>query len=108
MRGFEVDLQVLENAGIAITQTMRDMEARRVDNIYDDEQQYGHVGLHDGLRHFCERWQYGVEVLVEDGNTITRVLNDVVDTYIEADQAALREMHAAGSGMDPATEVADG
>ncbi|WP_258342229.1 hypothetical protein [Saccharopolyspora gregorii] len=107
-QGFDVDLQVLDSAGEAVAQTMHDMQSCKVEDICGDEQQYGHAGLHDAFEHFCDRWQHGVEVLIEDGDTITQVLNKVVDTYVEADAASEESMRAVGRGEDPAAGVADG
>lgn len=106
--GFNVDLQALDRAAEAIAQTMHDMQSREVGDICGDEQQYGHSGLHAAFEHFCSRWQYGVEVLIEDGDTMTQVLNKVVDTYVAADQSSAQSLRSMGQCSDPAAEVADG
>ncbi len=106
--GFNVDLATLDMAATSISQTMRDMATIDIDDIPGDSQQYGHEGLHASFEHFCSRWQYGVEVLVEDGASIVQAINAAVDTYIEADRSAEGSLHTAGSGADPALDAVDG
>jgi hypothetical protein len=106
--GFNSDLATLDMAATSISQTMRDMATIDVDDIPGDSSQYGHEGLHASFEHFCSRWQYGVEVLVEDGASIVQAINAAVDTYIEADRSAESSLHAAGSGADPAVDAIDG
>ncbi|MBC6447147.1 hypothetical protein [Actinokineospora xionganensis] len=108
MTGFNVDLAALDQAGQAISQTMHDMKTCSVDRIDGGSGQYGHDGLHEAFEHFCDRWQYGVEVLIEDGDKIAKALNASLDAYIDVDQSAEQSMRATGSGADPAAEVADG
>lgn len=107
-QGFEVDLQVLDSAAEAVAQTMHAMQSCTVEDLCGDAPQYGHADLHAAFQHFCDRWQYGVEMLIEDGTTLTQVLNKVVETYVQADHDGERTMHASGSGVDPAAEQADG
>lgn len=106
--GFDVKLGALDQAAQAISQTMRDMESCAVEDIEGRAHQYGHNGLHDAFEHFCDRWQYGVEVLIEDGDKIVRALNASMDAYIDADGAAEQSMLSVGTGADPAVDVADG
>lgn len=106
--GFNVDLQALDRAGEAIAQTMHDMQACEVSDLCGDEQRYGHGGVCEAFDYFCSQWQYGVEVLLEDGDTMTRVLNNVVDTYVQADHSSAQTMRSAGGGPDPGVEAADG
>ncbi|MGH3973076.1 MAG: hypothetical protein ACRDS9_07100 [Pseudonocardiaceae bacterium] len=106
--GFDVQLAALDQAAQAISQTMRDMESCAVEDIAGDAGQYGHDGLHDAFEHFCDRWQYGVEVLIEDGDKIVRALNASMDTYINTDGAVEQSMRSVGTGADPAVDVADG
>lgn len=106
--GFNADLETLDLAATSIAQTMRDMEVIDLEDISGDAPQYGHEGLHASLEHFCSRWQYGVEVLVEDGASIVQAINAAVQTYIEADSSAERSLHSAGSGTDPAVDAVDG
>jgi hypothetical protein len=106
--GFDVDLAALDRAAYGVARIMRDMESCAVDDIDGGAAQYGHDGLHSAFEHFCDRWQYGVEVLVEDGATIVRALNASMDVYLETDRTAEHSMRSAGSGADPAREPADG
>lgn len=106
--GFNADPHTLDVAATSISQTMRDMATIDVDDIPGDSPQYGHEGLHASLEHFCSRWQYGVEVLIEDGASIVQAINGAVNTYIEADSSAESSLRAAGSGADPAVDAVDG
>jgi hypothetical protein len=106
--GFDVDLTALDQAGQAISQTMHDMKTCEVDDIVGATHLYGHDGLRGAFDHFCDRWQYGVEVLLEDGGKIARALNASMDGYIENDSTVEQTFRAAGVGDDPAREVADG
>jgi hypothetical protein len=87
---------------------MRDMQTIAVEDISGDAGQYGHDGLHEAFEHFCERWQYGVDVLIEDGGKVVTALNASMDSYIDADSTAAESMRMTGAGADPAVEMADG
>ncbi|MGH3965175.1 MAG: hypothetical protein ACRDTH_11600 [Pseudonocardiaceae bacterium] len=108
MHGFDVKLLALDQAAQAVSQTMRDMETCAVEDIHGEAGQYGHDGLHEAFQHFCDRWQYGVEFLIEDGDKIARGLNASMDAYINADGTAEQSMRSVGAGADPAVDVADG
>lgn len=106
--GYRVDIEVLDLAGEAIAQTMHDMESCEVQGICGEQAQYGHAGLHEAFGHFCERWQEGVEMLIEDGDTIVRVLNRAAQAYLQADHDSIRTLESAGAGLDPAAGAIDG
>lgn len=106
--GFDVQLVALDQAAQAVSQTMRDMESCAVEDIDGGADQYGHDGLHDAFEHFCDRWQYGVEVLIEDGDKIAKALNASMDAYINADSTVEQSMRSIGTGADAAVDVADG
>lgn len=108
MTGFDVQLAALGQAAQAISQTMQDMKSCEVEDIAGPAGQYGHDGLYDAFEHFCDRWQYGVEVLVEDGDKIAAALTKSKDTYLTADRTAVQSIRAVGTGADPAADVADG
>lgn len=107
-QGFEVDLDVLDGAATSISRTMRDMEQCEVEYIVGPEEEYGHAGLREAFEHFCDRWQDGVEMLLEDGETIAQVLNRAVDVYMDVDDTAERTFKAHGDGADPAVGAVDG
>lgn len=106
--GYTVDLDVLDRTAQAISQTMHDMKTCEVDDIVGSPKMYGHADLREAVDDFCERWQGGVEILIEDGVKLAKALNSSVDAYIDADNAAERSMRAIGGGNDPARDVADG
>lgn len=107
-QGFDVDLEVLDGAATAISRTMRDMEQCEVEDIVGPEEEYGHAVLHEAFEHFSDRWQDGVDLLIEDGDTIVRALNRAVDVYLEVDRSAERTFKAHGDGADPAVGAVDG
>lgn len=100
MTGFDVQLAALDQAAQAISQTMQDMKSCEVEDIVGPANQYGHDGLHDAFEHFCDRWQYGVKVLVEDGDQVAAALTESKDTYVNADRAAVQSIQSAGTGLD--------
>lgn len=107
-QGFDVDLGVLDGAATAISRTMRDMEQCEVEDIVGPEEEYGHEGLRAAFEHFCDRWQDGVDILIEDGDTIVQALNRAVDVYLEVDRAAERTLKTHGDGADPTVGAIDG
>ncbi|PRX49005.1 hypothetical protein B0I33_10337 [Prauserella shujinwangii] len=78
---FEVELDVLDGAATAVSQTMHDMETCKIESICGPAEMYGHDGVHEAFEHFCGRWQQGVELLIEDGATIAGALNRAVEGY---------------------------
>lgn len=104
--GFEVELDVLDGAAKAVSQTMQDMESCQVADICGPSEEYGHDGLHGAFAHFCDRWQEGVEILLEDGEAIGEALRGAAQSYRELDQEA--EDRLRGVGPDPAAEAVDG
>ncbi|PXY21179.1 hypothetical protein [Prauserella muralis] len=81
--GFEVEVDVLDGAATAVSQTMRDMETCKIESICGPREMYGHDRLHEAFEHFCGRWQEGVELLLEDGGAIAGTLTRAVDAYTE-------------------------
>lgn len=107
-QGFDVDLEVLGGAAAAISQTMRDVEMRQVDDIGGPEGQYGHTGLHGAFEHFSDRWQHGLDLLIEDAGTVAQALIRAADVYRESDDDAARRFEAHGDGAGPAFGAVDG
>lgn len=106
-QGFEVDLDVLDRAATSIARTMNGMEQCEVEDIVGPEEDYGHDALREAFAHFCDRWQEGVELLVDDGATIVSALNRAVDTYMRVDESPAQTFKTHGSGADPAVGAVD-
>jgi len=106
--GFNVDLAALDQAAYGISRIMQDMRSCAVEDIDGGAAQYGHDELHSAFEYFCDRWQYGVEVLIEDGHKIVTALNASMDAYIATDRTAEQTFRSTGTGADPAKDVADG
>lgn len=104
--GFKVDLDVLDDAANAVSQTMRDMESCQVSDICGPPEEYGHDELRAAFDHFCARWQQGVEILLEDGESISEALRRAAQSYREIDRDT--EDTLRGLGTDPAAGTVDG
>jgi hypothetical protein len=96
MTGFTVHVEVLRSAARGITETMRDMQEYRIEDLSGDEPQYGHEGVHEGFEHFCGRWQEGLELLLEDAGVIAEALAMAASSYGAADQTGADTITAAG------------
>jgi hypothetical protein len=49
----------------------------------------GHAGLRDAFEQFCERWEWGVRTLVQDGNQLAARLGLAAGRYHDMEQYAL-------------------
>lgn len=74
------------------------MESCDVKAICGEQAQYGQAGIHEAFEYFYQRWQYGVEVLIEDGEEITEALGAAIDTYAAAEDAAAQSFTPGGGG----------
>lgn len=79
-------------AAIGIRATMDDMDAIDVDRIVGPSAQYGHDGLASAFESFGERWQIGVEALLDDAETIADGLDLVVISYANTDKENARAL----------------
>ncbi|WP_243793886.1 hypothetical protein [Saccharopolyspora gloriosae] len=106
--GFQVDLTALDQTGQAISQTIEDMGSKPLGDIDGPSGDYGHAGVHASFKHFCDRWEKALNTLIDDGDTLVQALNASMDSYVEADHAAVQSMRSVGAGSDPAQDAADG
>lgn len=106
--GFDVDVGVLADAASGISQTMGDMRQCEVEYIVGPEEMYGHAGVHGAFEHFCDRWQEGVELLLEDGGIISDALIRAVDTYVGVDTSIADGFRVQSSGPDPGVAEVNG
>lgn len=107
-QGFDVDLEVLGGAAAAISQTMRDVGKRQLDDFGGPAKQYGHTELHKAFEHFSDRWQHGLGLLIDDAGTVAQALIRAADVYRESDGTAARRFEALGDGAGPAFGAVDG
>ncbi|GAA2934724.1 hypothetical protein GCM10020221_33120 [Streptomyces thioluteus] len=63
----------------------------------------GHDGLTDAVKSFCERWEWGVRSLVQDGNRFARQVGLAAGNYYENDQyiKGTMKVGVAAFGADP-------
>ncbi|MFV8129082.1 hypothetical protein [Streptomyces syringium] len=59
----------------------------------------GHTGLAAQFKEFCERWEWGVRTLVQDGNEFARRVGLSAGTYYEQDKYAEGTMKVAGAAF---------
>lgn len=98
MDGFSVDVEALTAAGQGIKDLMGKLDQKKVEDIDCDSDAVGHGGLADKLENFCDRWQIGVENLLEDGAQIAQRLLDSAAAYRDRDNAAAAAMGGGGTG----------
>lgn len=96
--GFHVDVDVLDNAGKGITQSVHDQETFALRGLCGDAELYGHAGVHNALADYCARWSAGLDTLTEDAGVIGDCLTHAADAYRGIDEAAARQLPA-----DPGT-----
>ena len=84
--GYGVDLDALRGAAGGVRRTVEQVRARRVEDLDPAGGDVGHEALAEAVAGFCERWQHGVGMLVEDGEEIARQLGAAVDTYAAVEE----------------------
>ncbi|MGW6918072.1 hypothetical protein ACWGB8_30300 [Kitasatospora sp. NPDC054939] len=83
--GFKVDLGALEAAASGITDTLAEMQFKKVSDLDPAKGDIGHGRLADVLEKFCTRWDIGVENLAKDGQAVSARLNASVKAYRQVD-----------------------
>lgn len=86
--GFKVDLDVLAEAADGIDDTIQAMGKCEIEDIVGPVEEYGNETLHDAFENFCDEWQEGVELLLEDAEAIRDALRRAVKVYDKVDDAA--------------------
>lgn len=97
--GFEVDLKVLNGAVEGIDSTVEAMGQCEVADICGPPAEYGNEILHGAFENFCDEWQEGIELLLEDAETISKALKGASKTYHATDDEAANSF-AAGARSD--------
>lgn len=95
--GYGVDLDALRGAAGGIRRTVDEMRDQRVEDLDPSGRGVGHEGLAEAVAGFCERWQHGVGVLVEDGEEIGRQLGAAVEVYAAAEELNAGMFGAGGA-----------
>jgi hypothetical protein len=90
--GFHVDIDVLDEAGSGITQSVADQDKSELADVCRDRSTYGHAGVHDAMKNFCERWNDGLDLLTGDAKAIGDMLSRVARAYRAVDAAAARSL----------------
>ncbi len=95
--GYGVDLDGLRGAAGGIRRTVDQMRAQRVEDLDPSGGDVGHEALAEAVGGFCERWQHGVGVLVEDGEEIGRQLGAAVEVYAATEDVNAGVFGAGGA-----------
>lgn len=89
--GFSVDLDALLKAASGILDAM---EARQVKDLDCEQSAFGHEGLADITKDFCDRWQRGVKNLLDDGKEVAGRLADSAKLYLQMEQDTLAHLQS--------------
>lgn len=100
--GFHVEIGVLEEAATGITQSVGDQRESALADLDRGADTYGHPGLHRAMENFCDRWNDGLDILIEDAKAIGDILEQAAKAYRDADSAS-----AGRLSTDPAERVVD-
>ena len=90
--GFHVDIQALEEAGAAISQSVADQDKSELAGLCGPPARYGHGGLHGAFEDFCDRWSDGLDLLTDDAKAIGEMLGRVARTYRAVGAAAAAKL----------------
>jgi MFS family permease len=104
--GFSVNLTALEQASAGVDGTLNQVDQLSVSAISHDPAHLGHPVLASTLADFLDRWQRGVDSLVQDGTAIAGKLRTSVAAYREAERNAVDHIgqvngELSGLGPDP-------
>ena len=87
--GYVVDLTALRAAADGIARTVGQVSAHPVASVPTGAGALGHQRLAASLAGFCERWQTGVTVLIEDGRAAGEYLDVAAAAYLRAEDATV-------------------
>lgn len=105
--GFRVDLSALADASEGVQATIEAMGQRKVGDIDAPSDAFGHDRLAETVADFCDRWNEGVNNLVEDAEEISGRLAQCLQDYRQTDEAAQAHFEGiiqSSTGDDPAAE----
>lgn len=101
--GFHVDIESLEQASGGIARSVNDQEKHRLKDVYGGPDAYGDVSVQRAVKHFCDRWSNGLDLLVEDAKKVSDILGRAATAYRAVDNANAASLHG-----DPGTQVTGG
>ncbi|GIF09715.1 hypothetical protein [Actinoplanes siamensis] len=101
--GFHVDIESLEQASSGIARSVNDQEKHRLKDVYAGPDAYGDVSVHRAMKHFCDRWNDGLDLLVEDAKKVSDILGRAATAYRAVDNT-----NAASLRGDPGAQVISG
>ncbi len=104
--GFSVDLSALEQASLGVSGTLDQAAQLAVSAISDSPAAFGHPALASSVAGFLDRWQRGVQILVQDGHAISSRLAQNVTAYRAAEHGNIGYIdqvsgQLSGLGADP-------
>ena len=99
MDRLQILLTGVSAAANGIQTTVQNMDQIGIDRIVGGDDQYGHDGVHSALKDFGDRWQRGVESLLQDADALSDGLQAAITSYAQTDEKfseSLRETEAGG------------
>lgn len=100
--GFDVDVDALRGAASGIGKTIHDRDVCEIRGVCGDAEQYGSDAVHGAFADFCGRWQYGVEVLLDDAEGIRDALDRAASAYQATDEGMRDPLQEAARAMGEA------
>jgi hypothetical protein len=101
--GFHVDVAKVSEAAQGIASSIGDQRQFELRKLPGHAGQYGDDDLHDALAEYCNRWNDGLDILIEDAKAISDSLSRVAQAYRACDHGAATRLTS-----DPATGAVDG
>ncbi|AGL14301.1 hypothetical protein [Actinoplanes sp. N902-109] len=98
--GFHVDIEALERAGDGIAQSIADQKKAGLKDVCADADSYGDEALHSALRRFCDRWNDGMDLLIDDAQKISDILARAGRAYRAVENATASRLRD-----DPGAQV---
>lgn len=101
--GFRVDPAALNGIGKGIDGAISELktlgidasaeQGRGFDELEMSAAEVGHEGLSDALTAFCDRWQWGVRTLVQDGSEFAHRIGLAAGSYWDQEKYAQDLLH---------------
>lgn len=90
--GFHVDVDEIEKAAQAITETVGDQKTFQLRGLCGDPELYGDGAVHDALMRFCVAWSEGLDTLICDAGETVGALTRAARAYRDTDDVAVRAL----------------
>ncbi|MFI5931683.1 hypothetical protein [Actinoplanes sp. NPDC051494] len=101
--GFHVDIDALDKASNGIAHTIDDQSKSQLADVCAARGAYGDDTVHAAMTDFCDRWNVGFDLLVEDARTVSDILGKAARAYRAVDGAAATRLTG-----DPGVAALDG